>query len=435
MEGILMDNNLYKIFALLAQRVVSNSIIAISLIICLIVIRFLINKFFKDKIARWVMPFLWGLVGVRLVLPAKMEWFSWMDIDIFIKRLFSGNSEYLLFEKMNNSVSTLNDNNFFESISFGVIDYKWMIIFFVVWVSGMMLMLLYCMVGYIRIKKEVSEAVTTKCSNVCLCDRVNQPFILGGLKPVVYMPSIVSSKEFNYILEHEYAHIERRDNIRKFVGYIILCIHWFNPLVWVAYLLFCKDIELACDERAVAHYDVSEKKTYANMLVDWSVGNHAVLAKPLAFGKVGVKERVNALFSNKMNISKAASITICFAATLCLVFNPLNLQASRWIGTVYKTESEVHSSEEIKAAMYEVTGKSGFGVIIDLRYAGDERLKWCCRADGKNEKDVIILNSTIYVSSFDCYSSLESGYHTGWSYMLERTSDGKWEITGEGFEV
>lgn len=380
---------------LILQRIIHNSIASVWLILIVFAIRFIINRFFKDKVARWVMPVLWGIVGIRFLIPIQIEALFWNRLDEYLKYRgsYPGGRYQGLIELDNNGFGLANlgfieldskvyNSDLYKRITTDIISYRWLRNFLIVWLIGVTVMTLYFIYCYVRLKKEITESAPTGWGNVRMCDRVKQPFIIGVFDPIVYMPSIVSKKEFNYIVEHEHAHIERRDNIRKFIGYVILIIHWFNPLVWIAYLLYCKDIELACDERAVSYYSGKEKKTYANMLLDWSMGTPAALAIPLAFGEIGVKQRVEALVSGKKKkgMTIALSIGICIFVAGCFCVNPCNGQTLIWTGInrAGETESQIYTKEELDEAAREYirTSMANDGdYTMVITYAGDESVK------------------------------------------------------------
>ena len=426
---------------LILQRIIHNSIAAVWLILIVLAIRFLINRFFKDKVAKWVMPVLWGIVGIRFFIPIQIEVFFWQHIEQYAYRvrfhdlLAIDNTLYVAKRSFIGLDSMVYNSDLYKRITTNIISYRWLHNFLIVWLIGVTVMTLYFVYCYVRLKKEVTESSPTGWSNVRMCDRVKQPFIIGVFDPIVYMPSIVSKKEFNYIVEHEHAHIERRDNIRKFIGYVILIIHWFNPLVWIAYLLCCKDIELACDERAVSYYSGKEKKTYANMLLDWSMGTPAALAIPLAFGEIGVKQRVEAIAGGKKNKAKtiALSIGICVFVAGCFCVNPCNGQTLIWTGInrAGETESQIYTKEELEAAGREHIGNTiAYGdYTIDVNYVGDERAKELCNTFESDRENAIILKDEIYYGHlYISYTNYIWGAGTEYSEIIRE--GGEWRDTG-----
>ena len=174
------------------------------------------------------------------------------------------------------------------------------IILHVIWLIGVALLLGYGAFNYIKIKRKVAASIRyIEGDNIYVCDDIDTPFIFGTIKPAIYMPSGLSSKIITNVIAHERAHLQRFDHIRKQLGFLILAIHWFNPMVWLAYALFCRDIELACDERVVKRMTLSQKKSYANSLLSCSTQRRMVFAYPLAFGEVGVGTRVKQIFNYK----------------------------------------------------------------------------------------------------------------------------------------
>jgi hypothetical protein len=180
------------------------------------------------------------------------------------------------------------------------------------WAVGMAFMAGYGMFSFLRMKGKLQEAVRVS-ENVYICDAVSSPFILGMIRPRIYLPSGLNERLWNYVLAHEKAHLKRRDHWWKPLGYLLLCVYWFHPLMWLAYVLMCRDIELACDERAVRSMDFDERKAYSKALVSCSTRRRMVIACPLAFGEVDVKERVKSVLAYK----KPAFWVILAAAFAC----------------------------------------------------------------------------------------------------------------------
>lgn len=193
-----------------------------------------------------------------------------------------------------------------------------------IWLIGLVLMLLAAVRSFWQIWRKVSASIQTG-ENIWICDYIQTPFVLGMIRPRIYLPSDMSSDHFNSVTAHEKAHLQRRDHWWKPIAYLILSIHWFNPLVWVAYILFCRDIELACDERVVRSMSVAEKKAYSEALLSLSLSRRLVSAAyPLSFGEVGVKERIKTVLNNKKPALWAAALALVGSTVLaaCLMTNP-----------------------------------------------------------------------------------------------------------------
>lgn len=159
------------------------------------------------------------------------------------------------------------------------------------WLGGMGILLAYSGISYLRLRWQVQASLRYR-DNVYLCDQVRSPFVLGVLRPRIYVPSGMEEDQLQHILAHENAHIRRRDHWWKPLGFVLLAVYWYNPLLWVAYILLCRDIECACDEKVVAKLDEGEKKQYSETLLACSIHRRMVLACPVAFGEMAVKTRI-----------------------------------------------------------------------------------------------------------------------------------------------
>ena len=169
------------------------------------------------------------------------------------------------------------------------------------WAAGTLAMLLYALVSFLRLRRRTAASVPFS-GKAYLCDGADSPFILGVLRPRIFLPSGLEELQLSHVLAHERAHLRRLDQLWKPLGFLLLAVHWFNPALWLAYILFCRDMELACDERAVRDLDPAARADYAQALLDLSRPGRAVAACPLAFGEAGVKQRVK----NVLNYRKPA---------------------------------------------------------------------------------------------------------------------------------
>ena len=161
----------------------------------------------------------------------------------------------------------------------------------IVWVIGVVVMLIYTVISYFKVKRKIGTAVLLR-DNVFQSENVISPFVLGTFKPKIYLPFNMSKQDIPHVISHEQAHICRKDYWWKPLGFLILTIHWFNPLMWLGYVLFCRDIELACDEKVIKELNTEQKADYSQALLSCSVNRRMIAACPLAFGEVGVKNRV-----------------------------------------------------------------------------------------------------------------------------------------------
>ena len=175
---------------------------------------------------------------------------------------------------------------------------EWLSIFFVLWSTGVAVMAIYAVIRYAQIKRRVAVSVPF-VDGAYLCDDIDTPFVLGFFQPKIYLPSSLADGDFVPVIAHERAHIAHGDHIYKAIGWWILTAHWFNPLVWVCYHCFCSDLEFACDERAVKNLGMDERRSYAEALLSCSIGakRSLALSHPLAFGEIGVKERISSVLT------------------------------------------------------------------------------------------------------------------------------------------
>ncbi|MBR5870243.1 MAG: M56 family metallopeptidase, partial [Clostridia bacterium] len=243
-----------------------------------------------------------------------------------------------------------------------------------VWLVGCGGMLLYALLQYLRLKKRVAVSVPF-VDGVYLCDAIDTPFVLGFLPPKIYLPSALTDGDFCPVIAHERAHIRRGDPFWKVFGYAILCLHWFNPLLWVCYPLFCADLEFACDERAVGGLDMDERRAYAEAMLSCSIGARRVhsISQPLAFGEVGVRERVTAVLEHKSAkwYQVTAVMLLCALLGGCFLTEPVRgytdvLKQNGY--TVHKAELYQTLEITVPAELVSEYAKNGATVLYD---AGD----------------------------------------------------------------
>ena len=160
--------------------------------------------------------------------------------------------------------------------------------------------------------------------NVWLCDAVRSPFILGIVRPKIYLPSGITREQMLCILAHEQAHVERLDHCLKPFGWLLLSVYWFHPLVWIAYMLFCRDLELACDEKVVGGMDLDGRKAYSHALLACSLQRKMIFSYPLAFGEIGVRERVKGILHYRKPAGWIAAVAVlaCAAVAVCFLTDP-----------------------------------------------------------------------------------------------------------------
>lgn len=309
-------------------KLLNLSITASWLILAVLCIRLLFRK-----IPKWITCLLWGVVAIRLIFPFSIESAFSLQLSAepirtstmvegeLIPYVPSVNSNIGVVE---NTVNPLLAEAFAyqetESVAPLQIATE---IAGSVWLSGMVVLLIFALVSMIKLRLRVREAVRYK-ENIYICDAVKSPFILGIIKPRIYLSSALSEEEMDYIIAHERAHLKRKDHLWKPFGYLLLCIYWFNPLCWIAYIMLCKDIELACDEKVIKDMSFGDKKEYSRVLLFCATQRHLVMACPLAFGEVGVKERVKTVLNYKKPTFwiTIAVIVVCAIVAICFLTNP-----------------------------------------------------------------------------------------------------------------
>lgn len=191
------------------------------------------------------------------------------------------------------------------------------------WLAGMAVMAAYAVFSTLRLRRQVGEAAHLR-ANLWQCDHIRSPFILGVIRPRIYLPSDLSGTALDSVVSHEQAHLHRRDHWWKPLGFLLLTVYWFNPLMWVAYIFLCRDIEAACDERVVRHMSADARRAYSEALLSCSAPRRLVSACPLAFGETSVKSRIKSVLSYKKPTIWiiVAALLVSTVAGVCLLTDP-----------------------------------------------------------------------------------------------------------------
>ena len=305
-------------------KLLNLSISASWLVLAVLVLR-LVSK----RSPKWVNVLLWGIVALRLVLPFSIE--SALSLIPSAETVSPAAVQFDPAPTITSGVSVIDNavnpslSEHFSAVPTASVNplYVWTEIAGWVWLIGLGAMLLYALVSYLRLRRRVSVSLPIQ-DHIYLCDAISSPFILGVVKPHIYLPSGLDEVQRQNVLAHEQAHLARRDHWWKPLGFALLAVYWFNPVLWLAYTLLCRDIELACDERVIRTMDESAVKTYSTVLLACSMPRKAVITCPLAFGEVGVKERVrNALHYKKPAFwVVAASVAVCVVVAVCFLTDP-----------------------------------------------------------------------------------------------------------------
>ena len=305
-------------------KLLNLSISASWLVLAVLALRLVLRR-----APKWVNVLLWGMVALRLMLPFSIE--SALSLIPSAETL---SPEVVQFdpaptitsgvELIDNAVNPSLSESFAAAPLASVNPlYVWTYLAGWVWLIGLAAMLLYALVSYLRLRRRVSASIPLR-ENIYVCDEVPSPFILGIVRPRIYLPSVLDEAQRGSVLSHERAHLARRDHWWKPLGFALLAVYWFNPLLWLAYTLLCRDIELACDERVLRGMDAGQVKDYSSALLACSVPRRMLAACPLAFGEVGVGARVkNALRYKKPAFwVVAASVIVCIVVAVCFLTNP-----------------------------------------------------------------------------------------------------------------
>ncbi len=310
-------------------KILNMSITASWLVLAVLILRGIFKKAPKAIIC-----VLWAIVVVRLLCPVSFESVysliptteavpesvAHINEPIMRSQLIVSDSEYA-----KNIVKVpkveINDD--------GARGIEAMEVVLIVWVIGTGAMLTYSFISYVRLKFKVREAVVLR-ENIWFCDHIDTPFIMGIIRPRIYIPSSMDEKQMEYVIAHEKVHLKRRDNVWKPFATILLSVYWFNPFMWVAYVMFCRDIEFACDERVIGKMDEADVRKYMKTLVSCSIPHHKLMAYPVAFGEIGVKSRIKTIVSYKKPklVLSILAVVVCVIMSMFFLVDPMESRAN-----------------------------------------------------------------------------------------------------------
>jgi len=310
-------------------KLVNLSISASWLILAVLVLRVVLKK-----APKWVMPLLWGVVALRLVCLFSIE--SALSLipsaETIPSEIVTETREPVLYEQATLDIVTNPTLPSAAEVPVGVsrqqaqVDFN---IYSVLWLAGMAALLVHALVSAGKLKRKLATAILLR-DNIYESEFVDSPFVFGVVKPNIYLPMHMDEETAAYVIAHERAHLARRDHWWKVLGYLVLALHWFNPLVWVAYILFCRDIELACDEKVVKGLDGAARADYSQALLSCAAPGRAVAACPLAFGEGNIKTRVKSALHYKKPafwVAAAAVLAVVIMA-VCFLTNPKSERGS-----------------------------------------------------------------------------------------------------------
>lgn len=345
-------------------KIVNMSISASWLVVAVLILRLVLKK-----APKWVNVLLWGIVAVRLICPFSFE--SALSLipsaETFPEKIISGPSFDVQtgITPIDNRINDYLGDRYFEGVTVPTNNgNNVMTILTIVWTIGILLLVAYTVISYWRLHREIDTAVRYK-DNIFQSENVSSPFVLGIIKPRIYLPFNMNGQDLEHVVAHEQAHIRRKDHWWKPLGFLLLTIHWFNPLMWLAYVLLCRDIELACDEKVIKELGNEQRADYTQALVACSVNRRMIAACPLAFGEVGVKERVKSV----MNYKKPAfwviiiAVIVCVGVAVCFLTNPKQDRYTlRIVVPAGSQEEFVYTDEEVSTVRNSIKIWSGDGL-------------------------------------------------------------------------
>ena len=323
-------------------KIVNMSISASWIVLAVLLLRLLLKK-----APKWINGILWGIVGLRLIMPFSLESiFSLIPSSETISKAPDAPRPH--FESgvtiIDNQVNDYLGGHYYEGVTRPTghfVDIT--TILAIVWLVGIVVLLTYTIISYFRVKNKIGTAVLLR-DNIYQSENVVSPFVLGIIKPKIYLPFNMNEQDMEHVIAHENAHIHRKDHWWKPFGFLVLTLHWFNPLMWLGYVLLCRDIELACDEKVVKEFNNEQKADYSQALLTCSVNRRIIAACPLAFGEVGVKDRVKSVLNYKKPAFWVIIVAIItsIAVAVCFLTNP---KTKTWQSDNYTITCNVISAE------------------------------------------------------------------------------------------
>ena len=402
-------------------KILNISITAGWLILAVILIRLLFKK-----APKWLTCLLWGLVALRLLLPFSIESaLSLIPSGEVVSESITTNYSPSIdtgFVIVNNTVNPIINQTLAPKPEMKTNPMEIIVsAASIIWIAGMVAMLIYASASYFLLKKRVSTAIPLigrfePKRRVLLCDGIKSPFILGIIRPAIYIPSNLDEETMEYVYAHENSHIKRHDNLWKPLGFILLCVYWFNPLCWIAYILLCKDIEAACDEKVIKDKEKEYLALYSQALLNCAAPRKMISACPVAFGETGVKSRVKGI----LNYRKPAfwiilvSLIAIIVVAVCFLTNPKKKELKQMPPGL---SVAVEGSDEMTSAAYggffseeEVQGGVELVVIpssekYEINFENHMR---CVYADKDQDEVVLYFSEEPDNVEIECYSETDS---------------------------
>ena len=405
-----------KIFTVICERGISAGYVILAVIVLRLLFR---------KSPRWVMGILWALVAIRLICPIVVE----SPFSVVPKGpLFDKETSNLKSEQEVQQINNLPDQNQTAGKQVAEIkehtakqdetkdfwtdkrktDSKKMLS--TIWLLGMLVLTGYGIFGSLRVEYQLRFAVPVE-QQIWECDTIHTSFLWGLFHPRIYLPSGMNEETKRYVIRHERAHQKRGDHWWKVIGYVLLVIYWFQPLMWIAYWIFARDIEYACDEHVIGNLSFAERKEYAQALLLCGSGRSRRLAGPLAFGGLGVKPRIkNVLSYQKPGRGKIAiSLLVCVVVSVCFLTNPKDVNGM---------DAEKHPVNMEAGRQLDHVLSDKMHMVFDGKTVQNQRLQVLLTRNGKD--------LTAHVQSADgtIQKKLQGaiGENTGW--FMVKSEDG-----------
>lgn len=351
-------------------KIINMSISASYIVLAVLLLRLLLKK-----APKWITVVLWGIVAVRLVCPFSIE--SVLSLipssEVVSPNIMTDKTPTINtgIPIINSALNPVINESFTPNPGDSANPLQiWIPVLTAIWIVGMVALLIYTVISFARVRRKIGTAVLLR-DNIYQSENVVSPFVLGIIKPKIYLPFNMNEKDMEHVVAHEMSHIRRKDHLWKPLGFLLLTLHWFNPLMWLGYVLLCRDIELACDEKVIKELDHDARADYSQALLTCSVNRRMIAACPLAFGEVGVKNRVKSVLNYKKPAFWIiiAAIVACVAVAVCFLTNPPakevnldfpfeiedvdNIEMYHYVGTPGQVEKKVIVSEQDIKTLYE----------------------------------------------------------------------------------
>lgn len=388
----------------------------------LLILAVMLLRVVLRRAPKWISCLLWGLVAFKLVCPFPIESaFSLIpSSEPLPEQIMTENTFYVDtgIRLVDAPVNEYLGDHYYEGVSVPVDNGSHVMnLLGVVWAAGVLGFALYGLISYHRLRR-VTRASLQVAADIFQCDGIDTPFVLGIIRPYIFLPDGMEKEQEAYVIAHERGHLKRKDHWWKFLGFLLLSLYWFQPLCWAAYILFCRDIELACDEKVIRELGGESKKAYAQALLSCSIRQSAVTACPLAFGEVGVKNRVkNVLHYKKPTFwIVAAAILCCAVVALCFLTNPKkeerNISTSEQVTEGEETDSEIDAepfSEEEARRRQDVIA--------------DTLLRWRRAFQNRDGRELAgMMAESLRKERFPEENDYEFGYSSPWPWNAEADS-------------